>query len=179
MVDGLRAGAGAPPTFEGVLAEHAAYVAALETAGVAVEILEPLDGFPDAIFVEDPALVFAEGAILLRPGAATRAGEVAALAPVLRRRFATVLDVTEGHADGGDVLTTPDRVLIGLSARTDRAGAEALLQRLATLGRAGAIVETRRPACCTSSRTARCSTTAPCSRPRAWPRPACSTASTW
>jgi dimethylargininase len=36
-------------------AEHAAYVAALEAAGVAVTVLEPLEAFPDSVFVEDPA----------------------------------------------------------------------------------------------------------------------------
>lgn len=142
VIDGLRAGGGGSPTFAGVLAEHDAYVAALEAAGVAVEVLEPLDDYPDAIFVEDPALTFPEGAILLRPGAASRAGEVAALAPALRRRFATVLKLPRGHVEGGDVLVTPDRVMVGLSARTDREGAEALLECLAALGRHGAIVET-------------------------------------
>jgi dimethylargininase len=139
---GLRAGDRGDPSFAEVEAEHAAYVAALTAAGVEVTRLPPLDAFPDSVFVEDPALVFTEGAILLRPGAASRAGEVAALAPVLRERFEVVLDLPEGFADGGDVLVTPHSVLIGLSARTDRAGAEALRARLGELGRKREIVET-------------------------------------
>ena len=141
VVDGLRAGAGPSPGFAGVVAEHAAYVAALTAAGVTVDILPPLDAFPDAIFVEDPALVFGEGAILLNPGAPTRAGEAAALAPALARHFGAAIEtLANGHADGGDILVTPREVLIGLSARTDAAGADALAHALARLGRMSRII---------------------------------------
>jgi dimethylargininase len=134
VVSGLRANGGADPDYAGVCAEHDAYVGALQAAGVAVEILPPLEEFADSVFVEDPALVFPEGAILLRPGAASRLGEADALAPVLRRRFDRVLTLSEGFADGGDVLVTPDRVFIGLSARTNAAGASALARLLDELG---------------------------------------------
>lgn len=142
VVRGLRAIDRGGPTFEGVKAEQDAYVAALQTAGVAVEALPPLDEFPDSIFVEDPALVFPESAILLRPGAPSRLGEAAAITPELRRRFERVLELKEGFVEGGDVLTTPSEVLIGLSARTDQAGASALLALLEQLGRRGRIVAT-------------------------------------
>jgi dimethylargininase len=141
VIDGLRAG-GEAPTFEGVRAEHGAYVAALEAAGLAVELLEPLDAYPDSVFVEDPAFVLPEAAILLRPGAPTRIGEAAEIAPVLRRRFARVLELDKGFADGGDMLILPDEILIGLSARTDRTGAERVIAVLRELGRAARIVET-------------------------------------
>lgn len=139
---GLRAGTGPDPSYEGVSAEHAAYCAALVNAGVAVTVLPALEDFPDSIFVEDPALVFPESAILLRPGAPSRAGEVAAIAPALESRFGETLSLEEGFADGGDILTTPERVFIGLSARTDKTGAAALASLLARLGRRAVIVET-------------------------------------
>ena len=141
VVDGLRAGAEAP-TYQGVLAEHRAYVAALEAAGLQVELLPPLEAFPDALYVEDPAFVLPEGAVLLRPGAPSRIGESAELAPVLRRRFGRVLAQAEGFADGGDMLILPHEILIGLSARTDRTGAECVVRLLAELGRSARIVET-------------------------------------
>lgn len=140
VVEGLSAGDGPAPSYEGIAREHRAYVAALREAGVEVTVLDPLPGFPDSIFVEDPALVFPEGAILLRPGAPSRAGETASLDPELRARFNTVLALGEGHVDGGDVLVAPDRVFIGLSDRTDQAGAEALQALLAQLGRRSVIV---------------------------------------
>jgi dimethylargininase len=107
-----------------------------------VTTLPPLEEYPDSIFVEDPALVFTNGAILLRPGAPTRQAESMALEPDLRERFDTVLALDEGHVDGGDVLVMPERILIGLSARTDRTGAAALVGLLAQLGRQGHVVPT-------------------------------------
>lgn len=143
VVNGLRADDRGNPTYEGVAAEHDAYIAAMRAAGVEVTILPALADFPDSIFVEDPALVFAEGAILLRPGAESRVNETAEIAPTLKRMFETVLDLPfPGFADGGDVLTTPKSVMIGLSARTDRAGAEGLIASLEKLGRKGEIVQT-------------------------------------
>ncbi|MBX7187453.1 MAG: dimethylarginine dimethylaminohydrolase [Vicinamibacteria bacterium] len=139
---GLRIVDRGSPTREGVQGELDAYVAALRAAGVAVEVLPALDDFPDSIFVEDPALVFPEGAIALRPGAPSRFGETPALSEALRRRFDTVLELSEGSAEGGDVLVTPGAVLIGLSARTNGAGAEALKLLLARLGLRGEIVST-------------------------------------
>jgi dimethylargininase len=142
VVDGLRAGDRCNPTYGGVKAEHRTYVAALAAAGVTVTTLPPLEAFPDSVFVEDPALVFSEGAILLRPGAPSRADEVREIAPTLREIFQAVIELPAGFADGGDVLVTAGKVMIGLSDRTDRAGAEALIACLAELGRKGEIVET-------------------------------------
>lgn len=144
VVAGLRADDRGNPSYEGVRAGHRAYVAALEAAGVAVETLPPLAAFPDSVFVEDPAFVVPEGAILLKPGAASRIGEAAEIAPALRRRFDRVLELDEGHADGGDILILPGEILIGLSARTDRTGAGCFVALAAELGRAARVVETPR-----------------------------------
>ncbi len=142
VINGLRADDRGDPSFDGVVAEHAVYVEALEKAGARVTMLPALEEFPDSIFVEDPALVFTEGAIILRPGAETRAGENAHLAPILAQHFEKVLRVSSGFAEGGDILTTPSRVMIGLSARTNRAGAEALQSALTELGRKSEVVTT-------------------------------------
>lgn len=141
---GLRDGAGADPDFETLSGEHRAYVSALREAGIEVELLPAEEGFPDSTFVEDVALVFGEGAILLRPGAESRAGEAALIAPVLKRHFDTVLVLEEGHVDGGDVLVAPHGVIIGLSHRTDKAGAEALGKLLVRLGQKPLIADTPR-----------------------------------
>jgi dimethylargininase len=140
VVDGLRAGGGPSPDYPGVVAEHRAYVAALRAARVDVTVLPALESFPDSIFVEDPALVFTQAAILLNPGAPSRQGEALELAAVLERRFPRVLRLEAGHADGGDILVTPGRVLIGLSARTDETGAAALGRALASIGLASEVV---------------------------------------
>ncbi len=142
VVSGLRASGGPDPDLAAVVAEHAGYAQALAQAGLALTMLDPLEAFPDAIFVEDPALVFPEGAVLLNPGTPSRAGEVAELGPVLEQHFERVLNLPGGHADGGDVLVMPDKVFIGLSARTDRKGAEALSGLLDQLGYRAVIAET-------------------------------------
>lgn len=140
VVNGLRTGP-EPPAFGRVLAEHRAYVAALEAAGVAVEALAALPEHPDSVFVEDPAFVVTEGAILLRPGAPSRFAEPATLAPALNRHFAHVAKVDRGFVDGGDIIVLPDEILIGLSARTDRTGAKLFCELVRGLGRRARIVE--------------------------------------
>jgi dimethylargininase len=131
------------PDYEGVNAEHNSYIAALESAAVAVTVLPALESYPDSMFVEDPALVFTEGAILLRPGAPSRLGEADEIASTLNGFFGSVLRLPQpGHVDGGDVLATPEAVMIGLSARTDPAGAEALIECLNVFGYKGRIVDT-------------------------------------
>jgi dimethylargininase len=142
VVNGIRGGPAAP-SYEGVVAEHRAYVAALRAAGLAVDVLPPLEVFPDSVFVEDPALVFGEGAILLRPGVASRLGEAEEMRSALAQHFDRLLELEgEEYADGGDVMVTPDEVYIGLSKRTNRAGALALVEKLAHFGRKARIAET-------------------------------------
>jgi dimethylargininase len=141
VVNGLRTGASPAPAYDAVLTEHQTYLAALRAAGVEVTVLDALEQFPDSIFVEDPALVFSQAAILLRPGAPSRAAEAHELLATLTARFPETLKVTEGYADGGDILVTPGRVLIGLSARTNAVGAAALGALLASIGLASQIVE--------------------------------------
>ncbi len=143
VVKGLRADDRGDPSYADLCAEHDAYLEAMQAAGVSLTVLPALEAFPDSIFVEDPARVFTEGAVLLRPGAPSRAGEAKEIAPVLQEAFETVLEMpASGYADGGDILTTASKVMIGLSSRTDLAGAKALAECLATLGRASEIVET-------------------------------------
>lgn len=134
-VNGIRAGGGPDPDFTVLLAEHDAYVVTLRDLGLSVDVLAALDDFPDALFTEDVALTFPEGAILLRPGAPSRAGEVAQIREALGARHATLLEMTgPGHVEGGDVLRLADRIVIGLSDRTDRAGAAELAGLLERLG---------------------------------------------
>ncbi|RWH21129.1 MAG: dimethylarginine dimethylaminohydrolase [Mesorhizobium sp.] len=143
VVHGLRAHNRSGPTYEGVKDEHDAYIAAMRKAGVEVTILPSLESFPDSMFVEDPALVFTGGAILLRPGTPSRVDETSKIAPTLRQMFDTVLELPPpGQADGGDVMYTPRGFLIGLSGRTDKAGAEALFSCIEQLGGKAQIAET-------------------------------------
>lgn len=123
---GLRAVDTGAPDIALMRAHHAAYVAALREAGAEVIELAPLADFPDAQFVEDTALCLPEGAIVMRPGAPSRLGEAAEMAPVLHGLYGRVEPVTEGFVEGGDILVTEREILVGRSARTDAAGVAAL-----------------------------------------------------
>jgi dimethylargininase len=144
VVDGLRAVPGPPPDYGKLRSEHEAYIDALRHAGVKVTVLDALEQFPDSMFVEDPALVFSETAVLLRPGAPSRLPEAEALAPSLAGRFPKLLRITRGHVDGGDILVTPKCTFIGLSVRTNEAGAAELRSLLSSLGMVCHVVNTPR-----------------------------------
>lgn len=116
----------APPDYHRLLTQHAAYLDALRALGLAVELLEPLEGCPDAYFVEDVAVVTPEIAVLTRPGAPSRRPEAEPMAPVLARWRELVRIPAPGTLDGGDVLMVGRHVFVGLSERTNPEGAKAL-----------------------------------------------------
>ncbi len=141
-VSGLRAVDTGAPDIARLRADHAAYVAALRATGATVELLEAAEEFPDSLFVEDTALCLPEGAVILTPGAPSRRGEAALMAPALARFYGEVVQLPRGHVEGGDVLATGREILVGLSARSDREGAEALGEIVARWGHELRVVET-------------------------------------
>ena len=143
MVNGLSE-VGIKPDYNLLVIEHTKYVDTLLKLGLKVDVLDPDDTFPDSVFVEDPALTFANGTILLEPGAPSRKGERGLIQPHLTQTFDTVFKLVEGSAEGGDVLRLNKEVLIGLSDRTNELGARALKKLLLELGQESRIVETPR-----------------------------------
>jgi dimethylargininase len=114
-------------------AQHAAYEHALEDAGFEVVRLPDLSDDPDAVFVEDTAILLGDHAVITRPGAASRAGETRSTAEGLRDHF-ELHWIENGHLDGGDVLRIGNRLYVGLSTRTDNEGVEALAELARPLG---------------------------------------------
>ena len=140
---GLRAVDTGTPNLTTMLAHHRDYIAALRETGAEVITLSPMDAYPDSVFVEDTALCLPEGAIIMRPGAPSRLGEAAEMAPMLRVLYSEVLEiVAPGHIEGGDILVTEREILVGLSERTNRAGVEQLAALTARWGYSVRIVET-------------------------------------
>lgn len=120
------------PDYDLACEQHARYVAALRELGLQVEVLEADDRFPDSVFVEDPAVVTERCALITRPGAATRRGEATAVAAALEPLYGKLERIEEpGTLEGGDVLQIGERFFVGVSARTNRAGAEQLARILA------------------------------------------------
>jgi len=135
ITSGLRAVDSGDPDPKTFNAEHDAYVDALRATGAEVTTLSALEEFPDSVFIEDTTLVLKGTAICLPQGAATRRGETAALRPDLITRMSAVIDLqTQGSIDGGDILCSDDRVMVGLSARTTRQGAMDLKPIIENLG---------------------------------------------
>ncbi|WP_324753863.1 dimethylarginine dimethylaminohydrolase family protein [Roseovarius sp. Pro17] len=123
VTGGLRAEDRGAPDLARMQAAHDAYIATLRATGAKVVVLEALEDYPDALFVEDTALCLPEGAIMMRPGADSRMGEVAQMRPTLAGLFDDLRDISgPGHIEGGDILFTGREVLVGRSARTDAEG---------------------------------------------------------
>jgi dimethylargininase len=103
---------------------HDAYVATLRETGATVIELPPLEAHPDSVFVEDTALCLPQGAVVMRPGAPSRLGEAAGMAPHLRALYGHVVAIsgTDSFIEGGDILVTGREILVGRSARTNTAG---------------------------------------------------------
>jgi dimethylargininase len=113
--------------------EHEAYEALLTELGATVRRLPAQPALPDAVFVEDTAVVLEEIAVITRPGAVSRRPETASTAAALaaHRPLARIDD--PGTLDGGDVLVAGRRVFVGLSSRSNRAAIDQLARVLRPL----------------------------------------------
>lgn len=136
IIRGLRAVDTGNPDLALMERHHADYVAALKAAGAKVTELPPLDAYPDSVFVEDTALCLPQGAVIMRPGAPSRLGEAAEMAPVLEGFYSTVRWIAgeDSFIEGGDILVTEREILVGRSARTNAAGVAELARLVADWG---------------------------------------------
>ncbi len=120
------------PDFRKALEQHAAYCCALESCGIEVIVMQADDNYPDGTFVEDTFVIAERVAIAARPGAKTRMGEVALVAEAVQRLLPRLERIeAPGTLDGGDICQVDNHFLIGLSARTNDAGAAQLAAILA------------------------------------------------
>ena len=117
------------------LSQHAAYCEALEECGLKLERLPPDPRHPDSTFVEDTAILTPHSAILTRPGAKSRAGEVAGIREALSEFYREFGEIASpGSLDGGDVCEAGDHYFVGISERTNQEGARQLSMLLAGAG---------------------------------------------
>lgn len=107
--------------------QHKAYVQALRALNVEVIELPAEATMPDSVFVEDTVLLFDELAVMTRPGAASRRGEVASIEAAFHDYREIIARISEpGTLDGGDVLRIGKRVFVGLSQRSNQAAIDQL-----------------------------------------------------
>ena len=138
MIHGLTTASMGIPDYQEAMDQHAAYVEALRICGAEVLVLEPDSDFPDSVFVEDVALCTPEFAIVTNPGAPSRNGEQLGMRTVLQS-FYERIDAIEapGTLDAGDVMMAGDHFYIGISERTNRQGADQLINILSRYKRTG------------------------------------------
>ena len=132
------------PDYERALQQHAAYCEALARCGLELIHLQADERYPDSTFVEDTSVLTPAGAILTRPGATSRMGEVESIKETLSHLYPRVDSIQEpGTLDGGDVCEAGNHFFIGLSERTNEAGAGQLAELLTSYGYTSSFVDIR------------------------------------
>ncbi len=144
FADGLTTVDLGTPSFAAALEQHERYCEALERCGLALTRLPADPRHPDSTFVEDTAILTGGVAILTRPGAPSREGEVAEIEEALSPFFSGFARIgSPGTVDGGDVCEAGDHVFIGVSQRTNADGARQLAELLASAGLTSSLVDIR------------------------------------
>jgi dimethylargininase len=106
--------------------QHRRYVEILNELGADIAWLPSLPPHPDAVFVEDMAIVLSEIAVIARSGAPSRRGEAASVAEALSAHRPLRWVEPPGNLDGGDVLRIGRSIWVGCAGRTDADGVTAL-----------------------------------------------------
>ena len=114
--------------------QHHAYQQALVRAGCEVIALPAEDALPDAVFVEDVALVLDEVAVMTRPGAESRRPEGASVGAKLVEYRPLLAIHAPATLDGGDILRVGKTIHVGQSARSNAAAVAQLQALLANFG---------------------------------------------
>lgn len=112
--------------------QYDTYLKAVEACGVEVTVAPTDERYPDGHFVEDPFVIYKTVAFECYSGAQERQGEAERLRPYLSD-LQHIQAPPGAFIDGGDVLFCADRVLVGLSLRTNQEGIQALRQALQTV----------------------------------------------
>jgi dimethylargininase len=115
-------------------AQHRRYVEVLHELGAEITWLPSLEQHPDAVFVEDMAVVLPEVAVIARSGAPSRRGEAASVAEALNTHRPLRWIEPPGSLDGGDVLRIGRSIWVGCSGRTDPVGVAALASAISEFG---------------------------------------------
>ena len=132
------------PVFELALQQHEAYCRALEDCGLSLTRLEPDEHHPDSTFVEDTAILTERGGVIARPGAPSRRSETEEIERVLSHHFERLRVIREpGTVDGGDICEAGDHFFIGVSRRTNEAGAMQLAGFLEEFGYTSTLIDIR------------------------------------
>ena len=132
------------PDYEPALRQHEAYCRALESCGLDLIRLPADERFPDSTFVEDTAIVTERGAVITRPGAMSRLGEIDDIRLELVKHYSDLSTIkAPGTVDGGDVCEAGEHFFIGISRRTNEEGAAQLARILESFGYSFSLIDIR------------------------------------
>jgi dimethylargininase len=134
LAEGLTTSDLGRPDYTLFLTQHLSYTAVLRSLGLKILKLPSLPEFPDAHFIEDVAVITPEVAVIARPGAPERRGETEHIRDILSDLRPLAAIEEPGTLEGGDVMRIEQTVYVGLSERTNEAGANQLAQILAPYG---------------------------------------------
>ena len=142
FIDGITTANLGVPDHEKAIQQHVAYVNALMQCGLEVDVLEANEDYPDSVFVEDTALLTPECAIITNPGAPSRKGEVVDIEHAVRKYYTHVERIMPpGTVDAGDILMVGNHFYIGISGRTNEAGAAQVIAILREYGMSGSTIQ--------------------------------------
>ena len=141
VVEGLTTSALGKPEYEKAVAQHDEYIRVMGSCGVIVKVLKADETYPDSCFVEDPAVVTEETAIITSPGAPSRKGETAAIKKALEEFYDNFEHINSpGTLEGGDVMRVENHLYVGLSNRTNAEGAQQFIEIIKKAGFSGSVV---------------------------------------
>jgi len=129
------------PNYEQTLIQHQEYIKVLSSCGVEVEVLDHDENYPDSCFVEDPAVVTKDFAIITNPGVETRNGEKHIMEKALTKFFNDFEYIQNGFLEGGDVMQIGKHFYVGLSNRTNLEGAQDFINIVNKYGYTGEVVQ--------------------------------------
>jgi dimethylargininase len=142
FAEGLTTADFGVPRHDKALQQHSRYCEALKQCGLTLITLDADLRHPDSTFVEDTAVLTPHCAVLTRPGAWSRAGEVKAMCPIIRSLFPVTREIeAPGTLDGGDICEAEGHFFLGVSQRTNREGALQLAAHLAGQGYSSTLID--------------------------------------
>ena len=142
LINGLTNASLGIPDYHRAIEQHELYISALQTCGLKVIELAADEDFPDSTFVEDTALLTPKCAIITNPGAKSRRGEIIKMKEVIKEFYSDIHEIkSPGTVEAGDIMMVGDHYYIGLSQRTNQAGANQVINILNKYGMSGSMIK--------------------------------------
>jgi len=145
IIDGLTTSGLGKPDYSRALEQHAVYIETLKQLGLDLEILPQNDKYPDSTFIEDVALCTPYCAVITRPGAVSRRGEIGGMRNVLAEFYDKIEIIRlPGTVEAGDIMMVGNHYYIGISTRTNKEGAGQMIRILERYGMTGSTIELKK-----------------------------------